>query len=162
MGAGLPILPRAGVSSSVANRLNEIKRWMTTLKNHTHDGVNSSGLPDYGGRNSYSIYIDGTLSVASDVIGFVIGEPVDIDHVRLRTFGDVPTGANLIVDIHKNGTTMFTTQGNRPTIIASESSETSPAPDVTSLEEGDYVTIDIDQVGSGDAGSNLGVTLVCE
>jgi len=31
--------------------------------------------------------------------------------------GTAPTGAALICDIHKNGTTLWTTQGNRPTVV---------------------------------------------
>jgi len=31
--------------------------------------------------------------------------------------GTAPTGAALICDVHKNGTTLWTTQGNRPTVV---------------------------------------------
>jgi hypothetical protein len=72
-----------------------------------------------------------------------------------------PTGASLICDVNKNGTTVFTTQGNRPTIAASGTAShtgTSEAvPDVTAIAAGDYLTVDIDQVGSTVAGSNLSV-----
>lgn len=69
-----------------------------------------------------------------------------------------PTGASLILDVNKNGTTIFTTQGNRPTIAASGNATTSePAPDVTAIAAGDYLTVDVDQVGSTVAGSDLTV-----
>lgn len=68
-----------------------------------------------------------------------------------------PTGASLIVDVNKNGTTIFTTQANRPTITASTTTATSEAPDVTSLAKNDNVTIDVDQIGSTVAGANLTV-----
>ncbi len=72
-----------------------------------------------------------------------------------------PTGASIICDVNKNGTTVFTTQGNRPTIAvstnASHSGTSEAIPDVTSIAAGDYLTVDIDQVGSTVAGSDLTV-----
>lgn len=67
-----------------------------------------------------------------------------------------PTGASIICDVNKNGTTIFTTQANRPTIAAGAiKTTTMPVPDVTALAVGDYLSVDIDQVGSGIAGSDL-------
>jgi hypothetical protein len=74
--------------------------------------------------------------------------------------GTAPTGASILIDVNKNGTTIFTTQSNRPTIAASGFEDESGAPDVTSWAAGDYLTIDIDQVGSTIAGANLTVTVV--
>ncbi len=66
-----------------------------------------------------------------------------------------PTGASLIFDVNKNGTTIFTTQGNRPTIVVSAfATTTEPVPNVTAIAVGDYITIDRDQVGSTVAGSD--------
>lgn len=70
-----------------------------------------------------------------------------------------PTGASLIVDVNKNGTTIFTTQANRPTIAAGANNSSTTAPDVTSLAVDDYLTVDIDQVGSTVAGSDLTVVI---
>lgn len=70
-----------------------------------------------------------------------------------------PTGASVIVDVNKNGTTVFTTQSNRPTIAASGFySGLVTNPDVTSFAAGDYCTIDVDQIGSTVAGADLTVT----
>lgn len=67
-----------------------------------------------------------------------------------------PTGANLICDVNKNGTTMFTTQANRPTILANANATAASAvPDVVTFAAGDYLTVDIDQVGSTIAGADL-------
>jgi hypothetical protein len=68
-----------------------------------------------------------------------------------------PTGASLIVDVHKNGTTIYTTQANRPTIAASGFAASETAPDVTTITTGDYLTVDIDQVGSSVTGEDLTV-----
>jgi hypothetical protein len=74
--------------------------------------------------------------------------------------GTAPTGASLIVDVNKNGTTIFTTQANRPTIAAAGNADTSSVPAVTSLTSSDYLTVDIDQVGSTVKGSDLTVQII--
>lgn len=73
--------------------------------------------------------------------------------------GTAPTGSSLIVDVNKNGTTIFTTQSNRPTITAGTNTATAAAINVASMAIGDYLTIDIDQVGSTTPGANLTVTV---
>ena len=68
---------------------------------------------------------------------------------------EAPTGATLIVDVNKNGTTIFTDQAKRPTIADGGTTATSGAPDVTALVKDDAITVDVDQVGSTDAGKNI-------
>lgn len=74
--------------------------------------------------------------------------------------GTQPTGASILVDVNISGTTIFTTQSNRPTIAVSTSEDQSGTPDVTAWTSGSYLTIDIDQIGSTIAGANLVVTVV--
>jgi hypothetical protein len=76
--------------------------------------------------------------------------------------GTAPTGAAILVDVNKNGTTIFTTQSNRPTIAVSTNSDESGTPEVTALAAGDYLTVDIDQVGSTIAGANLVVNIAIQ
>lgn len=76
--------------------------------------------------------------------------------------GTAPTGAALICDVHKNGTTLWTTQGNRPTVAAAGTSAAITAPDVTSIAQGDRLLLMVDQIGSTVAGKDLSVTLYCE
>lgn len=74
--------------------------------------------------------------------------------------GTAPTGASIIIDVNKNGTTLFTTQGNRPTIADSGfTSGKVTNMDVTTVAAGDYLTVDIDQVGSTIAGGSLVVQI---
>lgn len=70
-----------------------------------------------------------------------------------------PTGAAVIVDVNKNGTSIFGTQANRPTIAVSTNSATVGAFTATTLTDGDYLTVDIDQIGSTVAGSDLTVVI---
>jgi hypothetical protein len=73
--------------------------------------------------------------------------------------GTAPTGAAFIADLNKNGTTIFTTQGNRPSIAAAANYAASGTPDVTTWAHGDYITLDRDQIGSTVAGSDLTGTI---
>lgn len=66
--------------------------------------------------------------------------------------GTAPTGASFITDVNKNGTTIFTTQTNRPTVLAAGSTDAADAIEVSSLANGDYLTADVDQIGSGTPG----------
>ena len=71
-----------------------------------------------------------------------------------------PTGAAIIVDVNLNGVSIYTTQANRPTIAAGNQTVTTmPVPDVTAVAQFATVTVDIDQIGSTIAGSDLTVNV---
>jgi hypothetical protein len=71
-----------------------------------------------------------------------------------------PTGATMIADVNINGTTIFGTQANRPTITASSTALfTTTGMSVTSWTDGQWLTVDIDQIGSTVAGSDVTVTV---
>lgn len=117
--------------------------------NHSHTLISS--LP------TFTKY--GTLSVGAGTLRLPIDTSYTITGVRL-TVGTAPTGANLIVDVLKNGSTIFTTSTNRPTISAGgNSGGPGNTPDVSSVAAGDYLTINIDQVGSTVAGADLVVSI---
>jgi hypothetical protein len=61
------------------------------------------------------------------------------------------TSSSSIVDLNKNGVTMYTTQANRPTIAFNDSDNKVQAtlPDITSVAAGDILTMDIDQIEGG-------------
>ena len=71
------------------------------------------------------------------------------------------TADSTIVDINKNGTTIFTTQANRPTLAFDDADKKveSGTPEVTDLLEEDIVSIDIDQIATG--AEDLSVILIC-
>jgi hypothetical protein len=79
-----------------------------------------------------------------------------------------PTGATMIVDVNRNGTTVYTNTAHRPTIAVSTNAAPYPqVPYVTSggfnypvvFDSGDILSIDVDQVGSTIAGSDLTVVV---
>lgn len=98
----------------------------------------------------------GVLGVAAGSDPLVFPYPVTLLGFRLGV-GTPPAGADLIIDVHKNGTTVFTDQANRPRIVAGSSVSISEVTnmDITGLAAGDELTIDVDQVGSSTAGSAL-------
>ena len=99
------------------------------------------------------------LAVATGTKRLYLEQSTTIVAVRVHAV-TAPTGANLIVDVNKNGTTIFTTQANRP--IVTDGSNAGAAVtnmDVTSLAAGDYLTVDIDQVGSTIAGADATISI---
>lgn len=90
--------------------------------------------------------------------------PCDMKLTSVKVVVDTaPTGANLIVDIHTGtagGTTIFTTQANRPTISAGNKTGTDFIPDITDIAEDTEFSLYIDQIGSTVAGSDLTVELI--
>jgi hypothetical protein len=76
-------------------------------------------------------------------------ETLEIAGVR-ATVGTVSSSGSVICDVHRNGTTIFTTQANRPTITSGQNTSGKVTNmDVTSLAPGDYLTVDIDADGTG-------------
>jgi len=106
----------------------------------------------------------GTLVVAANA-GTVI--PVVVDTHAIPSLVSVmvavktaPVGSNIIVDVNKNGVTIFTTQANRPTINAGQNVSLARTPDVLSITSGDLLSVDVDAVGTTVAGSDLTVVVL--
>lgn len=71
-----------------------------------------------------------------------------------------PTGASVIIDINKNGTTLWAS--GKLTITATSTSGSKTTFDAVSVNEDDYFTLDIDQIGSTLPGSDLTVQLMID
>lgn len=73
------------------------------------------------------------------------------------------TGADIIIDVNKNGTSIWdANQENRITIPAGSTSViTQVAFNTTALSEGNILTIDLDQVGSTISGESLTLQIKC-
>lgn len=103
---------------------------------------------------------NGTLAVSGGTMRFPVDGTYTIVGTRLMV-GTAPTGADLVLDIKKNGSTIYTTAANRPRITAGANSGGPGAtPDITSLVAGDYLTVDVLQVGSTVAGADLTTTVI--
>lgn len=106
--------------------------------------------------------VDGTLQAVANPLRFyntmVGSQSISKVHLAVNT---PPTGQPIIVDVHKNGTTIFTNQANRPQIATGSYTGQTTSIDVAAWTPGDYLTTEIDQVGSSVVGSDLTVTLSC-
>lgn len=71
-----------------------------------------------------------------------------------------PTGDSFIIDLNKNGTSVWTDQSKRPEILegSTVSGEVTDI-DLPTIEVGDQLSVDIDQVGSTWPGDDLTVTV---
>ena len=116
--------------------------------------------PNLGAQTELVICLTGAASVGTDKAAWYAQHDFIIERVSLYS-KDAPTGASLIVDCHRNGTTIFTDQGKRPEVAAGKNSDDSDTPDVRQISKGDRISFDEDQVGSGTPGGNpLMITLV--
>lgn len=110
-------------------------------------------------RKTLVLPIAGTLSAATDQARVVMPEAGEIVEVSVSVL-TAPTGATAIFDVHVGGTTIYTTQGNRPTIAVSANDSTeAAAPEAGGFVEDSVVTVDVDQVGSTVAGADAFVAI---
>ena len=128
------------------------------LKTSLRKVIDNNGIYSY----IYFVLPDDAIYIGTDKIGRIyvdfIGTIIEVQ-ASVKT---APTGASIIVDLNLNGTTIWTTQGNRVTIVAGAYTGVQTTPDVITLAVGDYFTIDLDQVGSTIPGAKLVVRLKIE
>lgn len=138
-----------------------------TAGNSKYYGTNETGTPGFydlptisGNSTIYQALfsVEGTLQVEDNPLRIynIAGVTRTIDKVFLAV-STPPSGASIIVDIHKNGTTIFTNQDNRPEILSSEYTGFTTVIDENSWLDGEYLTMHIDQVGTTVSGSDLTV-----
>jgi len=110
------------------------------------------------GLDEYTFWLSGAQTTGTLKQQFLVCCPGTIIDVRAY-ITTAPVGSTFIVDVNINGTTAFTSQAARPTIADGGNASTATLPAVTALAVGDRLSIDVDQIGSGTAGSNLSVTV---
>ncbi|MFF4417476.1 hypothetical protein ACFYY8_33545 [Streptosporangium sp. NPDC001559] len=114
-----------------------------------------------GGLGTPTLSMVGTLITGTGKTRFYndSGQALTIKSVR-ASVGTAPTGASILIDVNLSGTTIFTTQANRPAIAASGfTSGLVTNMNVTSWPNGGYLTVDVDQVGSTVPGGDLTVQI---
>lgn len=123
---------------------------------------------EYGEHDfSLKIGLAGTLTVAAGLEHV----PLPVGGQLKRAYAAVgtdPTGAAILLDINKNGTTVFTTQANRLTIADGATVGEGDEGDWADADQGakkfnpgDVVSVDVDQIGTGSShhGADLAVVL---
>ena len=119
--------------------------------------VDSDGRAS-GYTEAYPFSVSGVLTVQAGTHRIYTEGTYVIESIR-ASVGTAPTGAAILVDVNKNGTTIFTTPANRPTIAIGTNTDTANNPDITTFAANDYLTVDVDQIGSTIAGSDLTVVV---
>lgn len=119
-------------------------------------------LPFGGPKRIAMLKVPGTLAVAAGTTRIYndTGATWTISSIR-ATVETAPTGGTVVVDVNKNGTTLFTTQANRPTIASAglTSGKVTNA-DVTTVADGDYLTVDVDTTTSPAADLTVSIVVV--
>ena len=94
---------------------------------------------------------DGKARIRMPFAGHIVGVTVSVL--------SAPAGSSAIFDVNKNGTTIFCTPANRPTVAAAGVSATAGVNSVKTFVAGDVITVDVDQIGSGTAGTGFTVAI---
>ena len=106
--------------------------------------------------------VPGVLEAGTNVAPAIpVDAAMEIDHC----YGYIKTViavSAVIVDVNKNGSSIFTNQGNRVWIFGSVHHDTTDTPGVTTLNLNDVVTIDLDQADSGEEAADLTVEVRCK
>ena len=143
-------------------------KWVPTAagagnsKYYGTDGAGNVGFHDLPAVVRQTVLtFSGTLAVTDNPLRIYnqFGIAQTISKVFLSA-GTAPTGASVIVDVHQDGTTVFTDQGNRPAITSGNNTGESTSIDVATWAAGSYLTVHVDQIGSTVAGSDLVVHII--
>ncbi len=111
---------------------------------------------------SFSFFMTGNVSASANKWGIVLPFACNFFSCNARVL-TAPASQSILLDIHQNGTTIFTTQGSRVAIAAAATSGSHVGfPDIFEFAAGDILTFDLDQVGSGTTGANMAVTLIVD
>lgn len=99
----------------------------------------------------------GSLVVQSGTSRYYFETQAHIGTVR-ASVGTSPTGAPVTVDLNVNGVSIFTDQSKRPSIAPGQFTAVGNQ-GVTPIFPGDYITVDVDSVGTTQPGADLTVSV---
>ena len=162
MANGIQFTERASPSTPGANKIHlyaKDKAGVPTLY-----AINDAGTDiELSERHSTFVFTyPDLLSVGESVCPLlIVTRPMTI----VKAYAAVkiaPTGADLVLDLNKNGSTIWTTQADRLKILAGATSGSQEGFNSTELVEGDVLSLDIDVIGSILAGSDLTVEIKCK
>ena len=169
-------------TSAVAHNVGAVVRHAAVAidfrESNTHVNDTTAHVPTQTGNAGKFLSTDGSAASwtvapeAQQVIPFAKAGVLSVSEGKARfrfpfdatvlgvsaAIDTAPAGADIIIDVNKNGTTLFTTQGNRPRIVDGANACTEVTiMDVTACASGDYLTVDVDQIGSVAPGSDITV-----
>lgn len=141
---------------NLIDEIKDIRERISILERYPPGEISAEDVERY-----YTFSISGDLVVDTGAFRLynLTGEGLTISKVHIAV-DTAPTGSAIIVDVNENGTTIFTTQANRPQIAISANTGESSAIDDPYWADGNYLTVDIDQIGSTIAGADLTITII--
>lgn len=110
-----------------------------------------------GGADSVMLNQPGAVTVLSGSARWYAPGNITVDDVMVAC-GVAPTGQDLIIDVKKNGVSIF--NSTKPTVTAGQNAGSTVAPYVaTTMTDTDYLTVDVTQVGSENPGADMTVRI---
>ena len=104
-------------------------------------------------REYYKTYaIDGNVTVNTGTARFYAYDDATLVITKAYV-GTAPVGSSINITVNKNGSSAETLS------IADGATSASSTPDVA-VSQGDYITVDITQIGSSTAGADLRINLI--
>lgn len=139
-----------GVENELVTGYEPVVAGLTSADGSVTIDPNGDGTLDLsasgGGTKTAVFKVSGTLVTGAGATRLYndTGAAWTIASIR-ASVETAPSGGSVVIDVNKNGTTLFTTQANRPTITSTNTTSGKvTAIDVTSVSDGDYLTVDID------------------
>lgn len=108
-------------------------------------------LRSLAAREAYTFSVSGAITGTYTGQHRIYMEFAGVVETVRAALGTPSSSGTFIVDVNKNGTTIYTTQSARPTIAASANSANGNNPAVTAFAAGDYLTVDVDSFGASAA-----------
>jgi hypothetical protein len=149
----LASIAQANITNLISNKIIISSATITGLINAS--GASIVGWGGVGGLAPFAIV--GVVAAGTNVTPYLTVE----DAMTLKSVSMVlkspVSGASLVIDVNKNGTTIFTDQNTRASILAGGTYVSTSSLAVTALVPGNLLSLDIDNGAGG--GSDLTVLL---
>ena len=121
-------------------------------------GADIKAVQNQAVREAYTFSVAGDLTTKTGAHRIYLEGDYAIESVR-ASVGTPSSGTNVIVDINRNGSTIYGTQANRPSIATASYTALGGAYSNGVFSANDYLMVDVDQVGSVAAGADLTVVI---
>ena len=115
------------------------------------DAPITSRMPrSFSVRGAFQHYIAAALTTGAAKWEWIVPYECRIVDVICDSETAGAGGTSDIIDVNKNGTTIYTTQANRPTLLTTNTGMFTEAgePEITRLVAGDVLSFDVDQVAA--------------
>lgn len=142
---------------SYGERITRLERRSSHTASSGSGGGGDTIITNAPACEPYLVSRSGNLTVVTGVLEVLMSTSYDLVSIKARVVTP-SSGSSIILDVKKNGASIFSNPAHRPTITAGGHNSTTTVPTLT-FATNDYLSVDIDQVGSGTAGADLVVVI---